>query len=157
MFKPAAAFLFFAYGKKFRLFLMTFFGGVFTSGSETAALGHSGEIRYASGDAGKNLYAGTKLRHRGNKALCVRMGRVGKEDLHGSFLDDLSGVHNDDAGTHLSHNAEIVGDEEDAHALVLLDLFHQLQDLGLNGNVQSGGRLVGNQKIPVRSSWPWRS
>ena len=48
------------------------------------------------------------------------MGRVGKEDLHGSFLDDLSGVHNDDAGTHLSHNAEMVGDEEDAHALVLL-------------------------------------
>ena len=30
--------------------------------------------------------------------LCVRMGRVGKEDLHGSFLDNLSGVHNDDAG-----------------------------------------------------------
>ena len=40
-----------------------------------------------------------------------------------------------------------MGDEHDGGAVFLLQIVHQPQNLRLNGHVQSGGRLVGNQNV----------
>ncbi|MGY4462856.1 hypothetical protein ACVWYI_006816 [Bradyrhizobium sp. LB13.1] len=40
-----------------------------------------------------------------------------------------------------------MGDEEDRHPLLVLELLQQLQDLRLNGDVERSGRLVGDQEF----------
>ena len=52
----------------------------------------------------------------------------------------------DDAVGDLGHHAEVVGDEQHAGAAPLLQLADQLQDLRLRGDVERGGRLVGDQQ-----------
>ena len=47
---------------------------------------------------------------------------------------------------HFGHHAEIMGDEEHARAVALLQIKHQLQNLRLGGDIQRGGGLVRNQQ-----------
>jgi len=44
---------------------------------------------------------------------------------------------------------QVVGDEDEAHAARLLHALQQLDDLGLGGDVERGGRLVGDQQVRV--------
>ncbi len=60
-------------------------------------------------------------------------------------LDDAAAVHDDDAVGDAADDAEVVGDEQDAHPQVALQPLDQLEDLCLDGDVQCGGRLVGDQ------------
>ena len=39
-----------------------------------------------------------------------------------------------------------MGDEHDGHPVLLLELAHQLEDLGLGGDVERGGGLVRDQE-----------
>ena len=47
----------------------------------------------------------------------------------------------------LAHDAEVVGDEQKRHAEPLLEVLQQLDDLRLHGDVERGGRLVGDEQI----------
>ena len=54
-----------------------------------------------------------------------------------------------------------MGDEDDRHALFILQIAHQVENLGLGGDIQRGGRLVGDEngvgkRAPWRSSARWR-
>ena len=70
------------------------------------------------------------------------------EDLfHGAVLDDLARVHNGHAVGHVCHNAQVMGDVDNGHAQLLLQVADQLQDLCLNGHVQCSGRLVADQDL----------
>ena len=40
-----------------------------------------------------------------------------------------------------------MGNHDDGHAQFFLQALHQFQNLRLNGHVQRGGRLVGDQNI----------
>ena len=46
-------------------------------------------------------------------------------------------------------HAEVVRDQDDRRAGPLLHLVHQLEDLGLNRDVERGRRLVGDQQLRV--------
>ena len=71
-----------------------------------------------------------------------------REDARGRIkLDRLPAIHHHGAIRDLGDHAHVVGDEEDRHILLLLELFQQLQDLGLDGDVERGGRLVGDQEL----------
>ena len=48
----------------------------------------------------------------------------------------------------LRDDSQIMGNEEEAHAEFLLETVNQFEDLGLNGNIKGGRRLVGDQKMP---------
>jgi len=63
------------------------------------------------------------------------------------MFDDLAGVHDTGSIRHLPNDAKVVGDEQHGHVEFLLQLFEQLQDLGLDGHVEGRCRLVGNQKV----------
>ena len=65
------------------------------------------------------------------------------------LLDDLAGVHHDDARAVLRHNAEIVRDEEDGRAQAAREIGEQLEDLRLDGDVERGRRLVGDDERGV--------
>ena len=64
-----------------------------------------------------------------------------------ALLDDLAEVHHRHPVGDLGHHAEVVGDEHDRHAELLLQLPQQLQDLRLGGDVQRRRRLVGDQQL----------
>ena len=69
------------------------------------------------------------------------------DHLAGAVFDDPPGVHHRDLVRLLCDDAEIVTDENQCHARFLLETCQQLEDLGLHGDVERRGRLVGDQEI----------
>ncbi len=60
-------------------------------------------------------------------------------------FDEPSAVHHRDLVGVAGHDAEVVGDEDDRHVAVTALLTDQFEDLGLHGDVECRGRLVGEQ------------
>jgi len=48
---------------------------------------------------------------------------------------------------HLAHDAEIVSDEQHRHVEFRFELEQQVEDLRLDGHVERGGRLIGDQQV----------
>ena len=71
----------------------------------------------------------------------------GEDLLHRPLLDNLAAIHDADHIGDAAHDAEIVGNEQQAHAEPRPDLGQQGQDLRLHGDIERGGRLVRNQQI----------
>ena len=84
--------------------------------------------------------------HRAHQPLGVGVLGVLVDFPGGAGFDNPAQVHHGHPVAHFGHGAQVVGDEEDGHAQLLLEGLHQLQDLGLNGHVQGGGGFVGNQE-----------
>ena len=77
------------------------------------------------------------------------MGGAVEDLVGGSVLDNLSGVHDCDPVCHVGHNTEVMGDEYDREVALLLQFVDQLQDLGLDCDIQGGCGLVADQHIRV--------
>ena len=88
-------------------------------------------------------------RDRLEQCLRVRVLRRGEQRGDRRLLDDLSRVHHDRPLTQVGHHTEVVGDEQDAHVAFALQLAQQVEDLGLHGDVERGGGLVGDQHVGV--------
>ena len=88
-------------------------------------------------------------RQAGEQASRVRMARRPEQRSHVGLLDHPAGVHDDDPVGDLGDDAEVVGDEQDGHADVAPQLVEQRQDLRLDGDVEGGRRLVGDQQQGV--------
>ena len=67
--------------------------------------------------------------------------------LRGAVLDALAAVHDQDVVGQLGDDAEVVGDDDDRGAELLLQVADQVEDLRLHGDVERGGRLVGDQQL----------
>ena len=74
------------------------------------------------------------------------MSWVGEQGLDIGLLDLLAGIHHDDALRGLRDHAEVVGDQDQPHAELLLQLEHQRQDLRLDRDIERGGRFVRDQQ-----------
>jgi hypothetical protein len=72
-------------------------------------------------------------------------------------LDDAPGVHHaDDIGV-LGDDAEVVRDEHDRHVALAPGARGEVEDLRLDGDVERGGRLVGEEQLRARRRAPSRS
>ena len=91
----------------------------------------------------------TEPRHRGEQRPRVLLARLGENLPDRSGLDQLAVMHDDDAVGHLRDHAHVVGDEDERHAEVALQVAHQAEDLRLHGDVEGGGRLVGDQHLRI--------
>ena len=70
------------------------------------------------------------------------------EDLvEGGVLDDLPGVHHEDPVGDLCDDPEVVGDQDDRQIALPVEAVDQLQDLGLDRDVERGGRFIGDQHV----------
>ncbi len=49
----------------------------------------------------------------------------------------------------LGHHPHVVGDEDQRHAALALQVQQQVDDLGLDGDIQRGGRFVGDQQARI--------
>ena len=86
-------------------------------------------------------------RHGTQKSHGIWMCRFIENIINRPLLYDLTCIHNGYFITDISHNAQVMGDENDTHLGFLLQILHQLQDLCLDGHIQSRSRLICDQQI----------
>ena len=110
-------------------------------GGTTPGISASGGRR----SVGRRLAA--QRRDAADQAAGVGVPGVVEDVVGAALLDHAAGVHDGDAVGHLGDGAHVVGDHHDGHAELLLDVAHQVEDLGLHGDVERGGRLVGDQHL----------
>ena len=81
--------------------------------------------------------------------LGIGMLRIGKHRLGIARLHDLAPLHDADRIRHVAHDAEIMGDQQQRHAIFGLQVLQQLQDLRLHRHVERRRGLIGNQQIGI--------
>src|SRR6185503_17541 len=62
-------------------------------------------------------------------------------------LDDLAEVHDRDAVADVTNDRQVVRDEQIRQLEAILQLLEQIDDLRLNGHVERGDRLVGDDEV----------
>ncbi len=99
------------------------------------------------GDLGQALarFGPAELRAAGEQPLRVGMHRLADHLVGRTLLDDPAGIHHGDRLRMVGNDAEVVGDQQHAHAVFGLQPFEQGENLGLDRHVQRCGRLVGEQ------------
>jgi hypothetical protein len=60
---------------------------------------------------------------------------------------DLPSIHNGQAIRQISNYAQIVRDKHNGHVELLFDRSKQFDDLGLDSNIQRGGRFIGDEEL----------
>ena len=100
-------------------------------------------------DNRRGVVAGRRFAFRfgGQQVLGVGVLGSGKHFFGDVFLDDLAAGHDADPVGDFPDDAKIVGDEQHRHAALALKLLQQQKDFGLDRDIQSGGRFVGDQQI----------
>ena len=73
----------------------------------------------------------------------------GEQRLDVGLLDDLALVHDRHAVGEVGDDAHVVRDQHDRGAELVAAAAQQVEDLGLHGHVEGGGRLVGDDHARV--------
>ncbi len=115
------------------------------AGVELAAGGKGQGVGDVSTDGFESALFLTQTRQRTEQALGVWMAGLVKEGFDGGVLDDFAGVHDGNGVGDLGDDGEVVSDQHDGHLLRGLELAEKVEDLGLDGYVESSGGLVGDK------------
>ena len=111
----------------------------------------------SSTGASSAIGATRALRPAREQAPRVRMLRV-REHLGGRpDLDQPAALHHADAVREAAHEVQVVGDEEQRHAELGLQLVEKREDLGLDRDVERRRRLVGDEQAGAGRRAPSRS
>ena len=78
----------------------------------------------------------------GEEGLSIGMGGARGDILRRSHFDDAPQIHHGDRVAHVRHRRQVVGDEEVGEAQVPLEIAQEVQDLGADGDIERGDRLV---------------
>ena len=89
---------------------------------------------------------GAQSGHRRQQRLGIRMLRTAEDRLYRAAFNRFAPVHHQHAVGDIRHHAHIVGNKDHAHRHLFLQDADKLEDLRLNGDVQRGGRLIGDQQ-----------
>ncbi len=83
----------------------------------------------------------------GQERLCVRVaGRV-CDDVHRPLFHDLSVAEYRHPVRHVAYDGEVVGDEQVAEAEFSLQVLQEVEDLGLDGEVQGASGFVADDDV----------
>src|SRR5262245_64157440 len=72
-----------------------------------------------------------------------------EQGSHWRLLYHAAGIHHENTLAGLGDDTQIVGYQDDGGAELLLQVQHEIQDLGLDRHVERRGRLVGNEHLRV--------
>ena len=89
---------------------------------------------------------GPEARDSRQQGLRVGVARVVENLLTGALFHRFPVVHDEYPVSDLRHHAHVVGDEDDRHAHLFLQLPDELEDLRLNGHVERCRRFVGDKQ-----------
>ena len=93
------------------------------------------------------LGEGVGLGNGGQQSLGIGMQGMLVQIVAVGHLHQLAEVHDADAVREVLDHGQVVGDEQDGQAHFLLQVVQQVDDLGLNGHVQSRHRLVRDDQL----------
>ncbi len=79
----------------------------------------------------------------------VRVLRRLEERGCGIVLLQQTLLHDIDIVGEAPHHSQIMRDEDDGHAVLLLQITQQIEDLRLHGDVKRGRRLIGDQQVRI--------
>ena len=82
------------------------------------------------------------------------MPRGAEQRVRRGDLDQTSEIHHADTVRHVAHHREIVADEEIGEAEPVLQVAHQIEDLGLDRDVERRGRFVAHDERRLRGERP---
>ena len=116
-------------------------GGKTASGRPLARPG------YVSRQGVQSIQICTDLGDRADESLGIGVQRMGEDSARRGHFNDLTGVHDSHTLGDVCDEAEIVGDHQDGHAHLLLDVPEQFNDLGLDGDIEGGRGLVGDEEL----------
>ena len=126
-------------------------------GMEAAAGRQRDKARRLPGNRMQPLLLGVQARQAVQEPERVRVPRLVEDRVDVGELDDVAGVHDDDAVCELGDEPEVVRDEDDRRVRLLARGFQHLHDLRLDRHVERGRRLVGDQDAAGRWRSPSRS
>ena len=72
--------------------------------------------------------------------------------INQTVFNDLTSVHNSNTVSNVCNNAQVMGDVNNGHVQFFLQAVNQIQNLSLNGYVQSGSWLVADQDLWTTSN-----
>ena len=75
------------------------------------------------------------------------MLRTGKHFRRCTRFDNASAAHHGDVVCKAADKVQVVSDVEHGHVVRLLQTRQQIENLRLHGDIQGGGRFVGNQEL----------
>ena len=81
------------------------------------------------------------------KGLGVGVLGIFQDFVHGAGFDDLAAKHHGNAVGNAADDAEIVRDEDDAHAQLTAEIGEEVHDLLLNGDIECGGGFVSDEEL----------
>ena len=114
---------------------------------ERAARRDRRQPRHRAGNLHQPLVFAGQRRDRAHQALGVGMQRVLHHVLHRADLGDPSRIHHGHAVGGLGDHAHVVGDQHHRRAVIAPEALDQRNDLRLHGDVERGGRLVGDDQL----------
>ena len=125
--------------------MIAFGATVSTTRGERATRWMSGELWDGAGD-GNELTPNDGWRS-SEEPLSIGMLRREKDVLRGALFNDAPSVHDGDAIGDLGDHTEVVSDEQEGEFHFAAELVEQFEDLVLNGDIESGGGLVGDEQF----------
>src|SRR6516225_7168056 len=95
----------------------------------------------------------------GDRCRCQQRARIGvqrsrEQLLLAGELDDASQIHDGHSMADVFEYAEVVANEEVGELQVVLKVHHQVQDLGLYGDVEGGNGFVGDDQRGIERKRP---
>ena len=104
--------------------------------------------RHGAGDRRQRLAAAARRRAaRAAAPAHTDASARAKNSSARRHLDDLAGIHQRHAVRHAGDDRQVVRDQQQAHALLALQVAQQVEDLRLDRHVERRGRLVGDQEV----------
>ena len=100
-------------------------------------------------DGGQAAVLGFEAWAAGEQAFGVRVLGIARRFRARGVLDFFAAVHDEHVVGDFGDDAEVVRDEDDRHAAVVAELAEDFEDLGLDRDVEGGGRFVGDEKLRV--------
>ena len=132
----------------------------FRVGAAGAEGATGGSVQGAGNVAGEDdaliLSGGLGVRQRNGRheALGIGMQGVVVNFLCVRQLYHFTKIHNGDSVGNVTDHQKIVGDEQVGQAHLVLEFIKHIDDLGLDGYVQGGHRLVADHKLRVHGHSP---
>src|SRR3954471_9863583 len=87
--------------------------------------------------------------HRRQQGLSIGMSRSAVDVVPRADLDDLAQVHDRHPVGDVTHDGEVVSDEEVGEIQLLLQVLEQVDDTRLDRDVEGGHRLVEHEEVGV--------
>src|SRR5690606_18244556 len=120
--------------------------GKTAAGMKSAATRSRGGIRRLTLQDDTIAERRSRNRDTGHKRLRIRMKRLGKNFVRGSFFDDTAEIHDSDTIRYIAHHFQIMADENHRNAFAFLQIPQKVYDLRLNGNVQRRHGLITHEE-----------